>query len=66
MILLLIQELGISLLDKHRAGCLFVFLFVCFLKQVSMCPGYLGTHYVDQAGFELTEIFLPLPPESWD
>jgi hypothetical protein len=29
----------------------------------SGCP---GTHFVDQAGLELTEIHLPLPPECWD
>ena len=32
-----------------------------------MCgPGCPGTHSVDQAGLELTEIHLPLPPECWD
>ena len=25
-----------------------------------------GTHSVDQAGLELTEIHLPLPPECWN
>ena len=29
-------------------------------------PGWPGTCYVDQAGLKLTEIYLPLPPESWD
>lgn len=24
------------------------------------------THFVDQTGFKLTEIHLPLSPESWD
>jgi hypothetical protein len=37
-----------------------------FLNRVSLhsldCP---GTHSVDQAGLELTEIYLPLPPEYW-
>jgi hypothetical protein len=41
---------------------LFVCLFVCFLYSLS-CP---GIHYVVQAGLELTEIYLPLPPECWD
>uniref|UniRef100_A0A8C8UP70 Uncharacterized protein n=1 Tax=Peromyscus maniculatus bairdii TaxID=230844 RepID=A0A8C8UP70_PERMB len=27
------------------------------------CP---GTHFVDQAGLELTEICLPLPHKCWD
>ena len=26
----------------------------------------LETHYVDQTGFELTEILLPLPLKCWD
>ena len=28
--------------------------------------GWPGTCYVDQAGLELTEIYLPLPPKYWD
>ena len=44
---------------------LFVYLFV-FGDRVSLyisgCP---GTHYVDQAGLELTENHLFLPPECW-
>jgi hypothetical protein len=35
--------------------------------RVSLCsPGCPGTHSVDQAGLELTEIYLPLPPKCWD
>ena len=47
-------------------------LFVCFhcfifQDRVSLCsPGYSGTHIVDQAGLELIEIHLPLPPDCWD
>ena len=42
---------------------LVVAVFV-FLRQVSLCsPGCATTHSVDQAGLELTEIHLPLPPE---
>ena len=33
------------------------------LRSFGACP---GTHSVDQAGFELTEIRLPLPPGCWD
>jgi hypothetical protein len=34
---------------------------------VSLCsPGCSGTHSVDQAGLELTEIHLPLHPKCWD
>ena len=30
--------------------------------MVSLCsPGFPGTHYVDQTGLELTELYLPLP-----
>ena len=36
-------------------------------ETVSLCsPGCFGTHHVDQAGLELTEIDLPLPPKCWD
>jgi hypothetical protein len=35
----------------------------CFQDKDSLCsPGYPGAHYVDQAGLELTEIHLLLPP----
>jgi hypothetical protein len=38
------------------------YLFV-FGDRVSVhIPEYTGTHYVDQAGLELIEISLPLPP----
>ena len=34
---------------------------LCFRDRVSLCsPGCPGTHSVDQAGLELTEIHLPL------
>lgn len=36
-------------------------LFIFFLDRVSLCiSGCSGTHYVDQAGLELTEIYLSL------
>ena len=38
-----------------------------FRRRVSLCiPGYPATHFVDQAGLELTEIYLLLPPQCWD
>ena len=38
-----------------------------FWNRVSLCsPSYARTISVDQAGLELTEICLPLPPEGWD
>lgn len=40
---------------SHKAFCLFVFSFP--LRQVVL------THHVDWAGFELTQICLPLPPK---
>ena len=46
-----------------------LFIYVCLLilvfqHRVSLCsPGFLGTHYVDQAGLE---ICLPLPPKCWN
>jgi len=40
----------------------FFFFFLPFLRQgFAMWPWLSGTHSVDQAGLELTEIHLPLP-----
>jgi hypothetical protein len=53
----------------------FFFFFGCFgfgfgfffRDRVSLCSsGCPGTHFVDQAGLELREIHLPLPPKCWD
>ena len=39
----------------------FLVLFVC--DRVSLCSlNWLGTHYIDQATLEFTELCLPLPP----
>lgn len=36
------------------------------LERVSPCsPDWSGTFYVDQAGLELVDIYLALPPECW-
>jgi hypothetical protein len=45
-------------------ACLFCFCLFVFQDIVSLCnsPGYSGTFSVDQAGLELTEIHLLLPP----
>jgi hypothetical protein len=40
------------------------FYFV-FLRQGLMWTCWPGTCYVDQAGLQLTEIHLPLPPDSY-
>ena len=48
--------------------CLFVYLFVCVSRQsfsVALEP-VLELALVDQAGLELTEIYLSLPPKCWD
>jgi hypothetical protein len=42
---------------------MFSFVKTGFLYVTLDCP---RTHSVDQAGLELTEICLPLPPECWD
>ena len=48
----------------------FIYLFIFFwffetefLCGFGACP---GASFVDQAGLELTEIRLPLPPKCWD
>ena len=41
---------------------LFWFFKTGFLCSFRACP---GTHSIDQAGLELTEICLALPPECW-
>ena len=53
-----------SLGDK---GDMFVsWLVDWFSETVSLCsPGCPGTHYTDQAGLELTELLLILPPKSF-
>ncbi|KAM7317276.1 hypothetical protein ACRRTK_023578 [Alexandromys fortis] len=43
--------------------CCCLFFEIGFLCGFGACP---GTSSVDQAGLELTEIRLPLPPECWD
>jgi hypothetical protein len=38
--------------------------WLVFGDSISLCsPGSPGTHSIDQAGLESTEICLPLPPE---
>lgn len=41
--------------------------FFFFFGQVSLCSlDYPRTPYVDQVCLELTEIYVPLPPDCWD
>jgi hypothetical protein len=47
----------------------FVVVVWFYLFQYKVPPGSLdwpGSHHIDQAGLELTEICLLLPPRSWD
>ena len=51
--------------------CLFACLLACFSETGFLFPlcnssGCPGSQFVGQAGLELTEIHLPLPPKCWD
>jgi hypothetical protein len=49
----------------HVIFCCCCWFLVSFWDRVSLCsPGWPGTCFVDQAGLELTEICLPLPPQN--
>ena len=51
-----------------EVSSLFVCLFVCFSRQgfsVALEP-VLELALIEQVGLELTDIWLPLPPECWD
>lgn len=60
----------VLLLSNSLSGFLlileiFLYCMEKFLRQsLTMYPWLAGTHYVDQAGFKLMEIRLPLPPEN--
>ena len=60
-------SLTLLLLTRSLIFVLFCFVFVC-RDRVYLCSfgAFLGTHSGDQAGLELTEIHLPIPPECWD
>jgi hypothetical protein len=46
---------------------LLLLLFAVFQDRISLCSlDCFWTHSINQAGFELTEICLPLPPKCWD
>ena len=57
------RDVGLILTSMKQASAVVWFGFESWSLRVA---GYPGTYYVDQAGPELTEILLPLPPESWD
>jgi hypothetical protein len=48
----------------YKPPLLFVCLFVCLFVLILYTALVVQT--IDQAGFELIEIHLPLPPECWD
>jgi len=56
-----------AVLDSGFFFVVFFFLFVHFVlfETRSYCLGWPGIHCVDQAGLELTEIHLLLPPQCW-
>jgi hypothetical protein len=53
----------LSLFSRVSFIVLFVCLFVCLNRLYLCISGCPGTYCVDKAGLELTEIFLPPPPE---
>jgi hypothetical protein len=54
------ESTTVVLLNEH-------IFFLFFQTRVSLCsPGCPGTHCVEQAGLELIEMQLLLPPEHWD
>ena len=55
-------------LSKQSLDILFVVCLFCFSKKGFLCVALavLEVALVDQAGLELTEIRLSLPPECWD
>jgi hypothetical protein len=65
-------RLTLNLLCSWDCPWIFLcFLFVCFWDKLSLCnspcySGYSRACFVDQAGLELTEIHLHLPPKCWD
>ena len=55
-------EEGLTPTQPRSSVAVFVFE-TWFLCSFGACS---GTHFVDQAGLELTEFLLPLPPECWN
>lgn len=52
-------------LSRFYPTYLFVLVCFCFFPRWVLCiSGSLGTHYVVQAGLELTKPHLPLPPRG--
>lgn len=62
------NNLGLEGKKQKQTTKLLLLLLLLIIILVSLCTsGCAGTHYVNQAGLEITEIpHLPLPPEFWD
>jgi hypothetical protein len=58
------ENMGSGTAGTRNDFCFVSFVLFCFSKnRVSLCSlGYPGTSSVDQVGFKLIEIHLPLPP----
>ena len=63
--LLFLSPLAYMKLGEKSSPSLLL-LFVCFSRQGLCSPGHSGSSSADQAGLELTEIYLPLLPKFWD
>ena len=52
----------------HEVSVIIIIIIILFSQgKVTLCsPGCPGTCYIDQEGFELTELYLPLSLERWD
>lgn len=51
--------INVMVIPSPNSETLFVYSFIY------VSPGYHGTHYVYQAGSELTKVSLPLLPKRW-
>jgi hypothetical protein len=54
---------NVTTLKKSFSAFYFFFCLFVFVRQVFSVS---WTHFVDQAGLELRDIHLPLPPKCWD
>ena len=53
---------------KHALPFCLLIHFVLFCSRQGFSGSYCcpATHFVDQAGLEISEIHLPFPPKCWD
>jgi hypothetical protein len=58
---------SMNVVEKALGSKFFKFGLFASQDRISLCSlGCPGSSFIDQAGLELTEIHLPLPPECWD